>query len=296
VHLEESRMLSLRTLRKHSMSYVFLLPAVLLFLTFKYYPMILAVDLSFKKLTLEGGDWVGLTNFEHFLIDDEAQHALWVTVQAMIAGLGVGMPFAFLLALFLSFEVKGKNLYRTAFFIPYITPAVATAYVWKLLFAADFGTIAHIFRAFGTESPGFLADIHMALYIIIFYGIWKGAGYTMLIYLASLEGLDPTYYDAARIDGANFFQYLFSVLLPLLSPITWMLLILGIIGGLKSFTSALLVTGGGPADATMFFGLYVYYTAFRNFQYGYAAALGMILMVIIIAITLINWRRIRVTI
>jgi multiple sugar transport system permease protein len=192
--------------------------------------------------------------------------------------------------------VRGKNLFRAAFFVPYITPAVAAVYVWKLLFAADFGTIAHVYRGFGLESPAFLADIRLALYIVIFFGIWKGAGYTMLIYLAALESLDPTYYDAARIDGAGFMRYLWSVMLPLLRPITWMLVILGVIGGLKSFTSALLMTSGGPNDATMFFGLYLYYAAFRNFQYSYAAALGMILLVIILGITLAQWRRIRLSI
>src|SRR5258708_273632 len=250
-----------RTLRKYAMSYAFLLPALLLFVFFKYYPIALAIQLSFQKLTLQGGEWIGLANFERFLLDDEAQHALLVTVHAMVVGLAIGIPFAFLLALFLSFDVRGKSFFRTAFFIPYITPAIATAYVWKLLFAADFGTIAHIYRAFGMTSPGFLTDTDMALNIVIFYGIWKGAGYTMLVYLAALDGLDPTYYEAARIDGAGFLQYLWSVLLPLLKPITWMLLILGIISSLKSFVSAFLLTGGGPNDATMFFGLYVYFEA-----------------------------------
>jgi multiple sugar transport system permease protein len=206
------------------------------------------------------------------------------------------LPVAFLLALFLSFDLKGKNVFRAAFFIPYITPAVATVYVWKLLFAADFGTFAHVFRSFGVESPAFLADTRLALYIVILFGIWKGMGYTMLIYLAALEGLDPTYYDAARIDGAGFTRYVWSVMLPLLRPITWVLVILGVIAGLKAFTAALLMTSGGPNDATMFFGLYVYYAAFRNFDYSYAAALGMILLVVILTITLLQWRRLRTAI
>jgi multiple sugar transport system permease protein len=292
-HKRRSRV---RRARKYAMSYCFLLPAMLLFAAFKYYPMVLAVKLSFQKLTLQGGEWIGLANFQRFLLDEDAHHALLVTGQATLLGLAIGMPFSFLLALLLSFDVRGKNFFRAAFFVPYITPAVATVYVWKLLFAADFGTIAHVFRIFGWESPAFLADFRLALYVVIFFGIWKGAGYTMLIYLAALESLDPTYYDAARIDGANFMRYLWSVMLPLLRPITWMLVILGVIGGLKSFTSALLMTAGGPNDATMFFGLYVYYAAFRNFQFTYAAALGMILLVIILAITLLQWRRIRASI
>jgi ABC-type sugar transport system permease subunit len=269
---------------------------VFLFVGFKYYPMFLTLLLSFQKLSLDGTQWIGVANFQRFILDEDAHHALLITGQAALLGLLVGMPFAFLLALLLSFNVRGKNFFRAAFFVPYITPAVATVYVWKLLFAADFGTIAHVYRQFGWESPAFLADIHLALYVVIFFGIWKGAGYTMLIYLAALEGLDPTYYDAARIDGASFLRYMWSVMLPLLRPITWMLIILGIIGGLKSFTSALLLTSGGPNDATMFFGLYVYYAAFRNFQYSYAAALGIILLAIILTITALQWRRIRASI
>lgn len=278
------------------MSYAFLLPAVLIFLVFKYYPIALTFILSVQKLSLEGSTWVGSANFQHFLLDSDAHHALFITFKAMLIGLVVGIPLAFLLALLLSFDTRLKGFFRTAFFIPYITPAIATVYVWKLLFTADFGTIAQLFRALGLKSPGFLADINMALYVVIAYGVWKSAGYTMLIYLASLDGLDTAYYEAARIDGAGFFRYVRSVLIPILSPITSMLIVLGVIGGLKSFISAFLLTSGGPSDATMFYGLYVYYAAFRNFQYSYAAALGLILLLIIATVTVAQWRNIRASI
>jgi ABC-type sugar transport system permease subunit len=282
-----------RRLRKHAVHYAFLLPALAIFVVFKYYPIALALVLSFQKLTLQGGDWVGLANFARAAQDTEARHALGVTFLAMIESIVVGIPFAFGLALLLSQELRFKTFFRTAFFIPFITPVIATTYVWKLMFSSDFGVIAGIMRALFGRAPAFLADTRIALYVIVAYGIWKGIGYTMLIYLAAMDGVDTTLYDAARIDGASFSQYLFRVLIPLLSPITWMLGILGVIGGLKSFTSALLLTGGGPKDATMFFGLYIYYQAFRNFQFGYAAALGLILLLIIVAITLLNIRRLR---
>jgi ABC-type sugar transport system permease subunit len=285
-----------RQLRKHATHYAFLVPALVLFVVFKYYPIGLAVILAFQKLTLQGGDWVGLVNFQRAMQDTEAWHALGVTLRALVLGLVVGIPFAFALALLLSQEVRGKLLFRTAFFIPYITPVIAAAYVWKLMFSSDFGVIAGVLRAVFGSAPAFLADTGIALYVIVFFGIWKSTGYTMLIYLAAMEGVDSTLYEAARIDGASFRQYLFRILIPLLSPITWMLIILGVIGGLKSFTSALLLTGGGPKDATMFFGLYVYYQAFRNFQYGYAAALGLILLAIIITLTLLQAKRLRVSI
>lgn len=286
----------LRRLRKHATHYLFLLPALALFLVFKYYPIALAVILSFQKLTLQGGDWVGLTNFARLTQDTEAWQAMGVTIRAMLLGLVVGIPFAFVLALLLSRDIRGKIFFRTAFFIPYITPVIATAYVWKLLFSSDFGLIAGVLRRLFGAAPAFLADTTIALYVIVFYSLWKGVGYTMLIYLAAMEGIDPTLFDAARIDGATFGQYLGRVLIPLLSPITWMLIILGIIGGLKSFTAALLLTGGGPKDATMFYGLYVYYQAFRNFQYGYAAALGMLLLLVIVVLTLANVKQLRVSI
>ena len=283
-----------RRLRKHAVHYAFLMPALTIFVIFKYYPIELAVVLSFQKLTLQGGDWVGTANFNRALEDTEARHALGVTIKALVESLVVGIPFAFGLALLLSQDLRLKSFFRTAFFIPYITPIIATTYVWKLLFSSDFGVIAGILRAIFGSAPAFLADTRLSLYVIVFYGIWKGIGYSMLIYLAAMDGVDPTLYDAARIDGASFFQYLTRVLIPVLSPITWMLIILGVIGGLKSFTSALLLTGGGPSDATMFFGLYIYYQAFRNFQFGYAAALGLILLVIIVAITLLNLKRLRI--
>jgi ABC-type sugar transport system permease subunit len=290
------RLTATRRLRKHATHYAFLLPALLIFVVFKYYPILLAVILSFQKLTLRGGDWVGFANFSRAAQDTEARHALGITFQAMIVGLLISIPLAFALALMLSRDVRGKTFFRTAFFIPYITPVIATTYVWKLLFSSDFGIIAGVLRKFFGSAPAFLADARLALYVLVFYGVWKGIGYTMLIYLAAMEGVDTSLYDAARIDGANFVQYLFRVLIPILNPITWMLIILGIIGGLKSFTSALLLTGGGPKDATMFYGLYVYYQAFRNFQYGYAAALGLILLLIIVAITALNSRQLRASV
>lgn len=279
--------------RRRATYVLFLLPALALFILFKYYPIALAALLGFQKLSLTGGDWVGLYNYERFLQDNEAHHALWVTFQAMMTGVVVGTPFAFFLALLLSAEVTGKNVFRTAFFIPYITPVIATAYVWKVLFSSDFGTVSQIMRNLFGSSPAFLADTRLALYVIVFYGIWKGIGYTMLIYLAALEGLDSTLYDAARIDGASFLEYLWKVMVPLLNPVTWMLIILGVIGGLKSFTHALLLTGGGPKDSTMFYGLYVYYRAFQSFDYGYAAALGTILLIVIVAVTMLQIRRMR---
>jgi multiple sugar transport system permease protein len=201
----------------------------------------------------------------------------------MVASLG--------LALLLNQPLKGRNFFRTTFFFPYVASLVAVAVVWNMLFHPAVGPVNQLLITLGVENPPrWTASVDWAMPTVILASIWKGMGYYMIIYLAALQGIPSTLYEAAEIDGANAWQKFRYVTLPMLTPATFFVSIMLTIASFKVFDLILVMTGGGPGRATNVLVIHTYNTAFKEFRFGYSSAIAMVLFVIVLVITIVQFR------
>jgi multiple sugar transport system permease protein len=191
------------------------------------------------------------------------------------------------LALLLREKAPGIGVFRTLFYIPAITTGVGTSYLWAQMFSSHGGPINSILNIMGIEGPNWLYSLTWSMPALIIVGLWN-VGTSMLIYLAALHGVPKALYDASAVDGANVFQRFTSVTLPMVTPAMFFNVVLGFIGAFQVFTTAFVITNGGPANATLFYSLYLYRVAFQNLRMGYAAALAWILFLIILVITVVQ--------
>ncbi|TBL81419.1 sugar ABC transporter permease [Paenibacillus thalictri] len=257
----------------------FLIPALFsLYLVF--------TNWNFLKKT---GSFVGLDNFRRLFADELLYTSLKNTL-IFLASVPVSIFLAFLAALVLNWAVFFKKTLRAMFFLPYITSGVAVAFVWMLLFHPKLGPINEILKSLGiVNPPGWLADMNTSMYAIDIIWIWFMLGYNMIIYLAALQEISPDLMEAARIDGARTTGIVRHVILPLVSPTTFLLLVTGFIMTIKTFGMIQAVTQGGPGNSTTILSLFVYRTAFRYYEMGYASAISWILFAIILLITFVQW-------
>ncbi len=266
------------------------MPFILGFLIWFLGPTVFSGWLSMTEWNLlSPPKFVGLANFGHMFSDKLLGTALRVTVVYTIFSVPLGLVLGFLLALLMNVKVRGIRAFRTIYYLPSIVPAVANAVLWAWMFNTDFGLLNVILRAVGLPKISWLIDVRYALPSIILMGLW-GVGGGMIIYLAGLQGIPAVYYEAAEIDGAGRMQQLFNITIPLMSPVLFFNLIMGIIGSFQVFTAGYLMTNGGPENSTMFYVLYLYRNAFSYLQMGYAAALGWLLFFIILIFTLFVFR------
>jgi multiple sugar transport system permease protein len=201
----------------------------------------------------------------------------------------VGILFGVLLALLLNAKVRGQAIFRTVFFLPSIVPAVANAVVFSWIMNPEIGLINGILRAMGVEGPAWLNDPKWALWSLVFMSIW-GVGGSMVIYLAGLQEIPVHLYEAATLDGASSFQRMRLITLPLLTPVIFFNLIMGIISSFQYFTEAFIMTKGGPDGSTSFYALYLFQRAWQYLDMGYACAMAWIVFLMIMALTGILFR------
>jgi multiple sugar transport system permease protein len=197
--------------------------------------------------------------------------------------------FGFVVAYLLNLKVPGLPVWRTLYYLPSVTPAVAGAILWGIIFNPSFGIMNWMLSLISIKGPGWLSSQQWALPALIIMSLW-GVGGGMIIYLAGLQGIPTTLYEAAEIDGANGFQRLSHITLPLMTPIIFFNLVIGIISSFQFFTGVYVLTRGGPADATLFYNLYLYNNAFRYNAMGYASALAWILFIIVLLLTLLVFK------
>jgi multiple sugar transport system permease protein len=201
----------------------------------------------------------------------------------MIASLG--------LAMLLNQRLSGRNFFRTSFFFPFVASLVAVAVVWNMLFHPAMGPVNQLLAALGVENPPrWSASVDWAMPTVIMASIWRGMGYYMIIYLAALQGIPSYLYEAAEIDGANAWQKFRYVTLPMLTPATFFVSIMLTIYSFKIFDLILVMTGGGPGRATNVLVIHTYNVAFREFKFGYASAIAMVLFLIVLIITIVQFR------
>jgi len=271
---------------------ILLLPAFGLFAVFTAYPFVYAAKLSLTKWDglSAAQKFVGLGNYRALLHDQEFIHSMKVTAIYTVAVTVVSIAIGLVLALALNRKLAGRNVYRTVFFTPVLTATVAAAVVWQLLFDPFTGIVNVGFRRVGVEGPHWLSSPSWALTAVIIVGIWKRIGFTMIIYLAGLQTISPTYYEAARVDGAGAWRQFRDLTWPLLTPITVLQVIMAVIDSFQVFDHVYVMTQGGPLGATNVAPLFLYNQGFRLFHLGYAAAVGWVIFVLVFAATLAQWR------
>lgn len=280
------------TKRNRWIAYAFLLPNLIGFLAFTLIPIVMAFGLSFVKWDFANPMiWVGFKNFAKLFRDEGFQIAFWNTLYYTVISVPLTILFALLLAVLLHQKLQGVKLLRTIFFFPYISSMIAVAVVWNMLFHPSMGPINQLIRLLGVaQPPEWTSSMVWAMPAIIIVGVWKQVGYYMVIYLAALQAIPEHLYEAATIDGANAWQQFRKITLPLLTPATFFISTLLIINSFKVFDHILIMTDGGPGRATNVLGYYVYNQAFLYFKFGYASAVAMVLFLVVLIITLIQFK------
>jgi multiple sugar transport system permease protein len=273
--------------------YLFAAPWLLGLLIFVLGPIIVSLFLSFTKYNvINPPQWLGLTNYIRAFFEDEL---FWPSMgrtfhyALMVVPFGIGGALA--LALLLNQGHRATNLFRTLYFLPNLTPSVAMALLWLWLLHPTVGPVNFVLSLVGITGPGWLTNPRYALNSIILINLWAYLGGTnMLIFLAGLQGVPQELYDAADVDGAGRGRKFLHVTLPMISPTLFFNLIMGVIGALKVFTIAYVATNGGPSWSTWFYGLHLYTWSFVYFEMGYGAALAWIFAMILIILTMLQFR------
>ncbi|NEE03132.1 carbohydrate ABC transporter permease [Phytoactinopolyspora halotolerans] len=258
-------------------------------LIFTAYPFAYSFYLSFTDWKGIGAkNFVGVDNYTSMFTDDPLfMKSVWNTAYYTIISVPGGMILAFFLALLLNQRVRFMPIFRVAFYLPSVTIGVATAVLWIHILGPD-GAFNDLLGLFGIRGPNWFASETWAMPGLILMSFW-GIGQNMIIYLAALQSVPQDLYDAAEIDGANSVQRTRHVTFPMITPAIFLTLILGIINSFQTFTVALIVTNGGPNDATTFVLLHIYNNAFRYFQLGYASAMAWVLFLLMLVFTLIQF-------
>jgi len=268
--------------------YIFLLPWLLGLTVFWVGPILASAYFSVMEYdVLSPPKFIGMDNFVRaFSGDRQFWPSLWRTLNYSLQVVPLGIICSLLLAMLLNQGYRGTPFFRTIFFLPSLTPAVALALVWTWLLHPQVGPINVALGSVGIEGPGWLADKLWALRSLVLMALWAGVGgNSMLIFLAGLQGVPRELMEAAEIDGAGPWGRFRNVTLPMISPTLLFNLILGIIGALRVFTLAFVATNGGPSFSTWFYALHIYNQAFHYFRMGYASALAWIFVIILLAFT-----------
>lgn len=274
-------------------AWLFLTPNLVGFLVFTVFAVIFSLWISVHEWDLfNPPTFVGLANFAKLLTRDaNFRRALWNTLYFALGIVPLGTAVALVLALLVNRALKGMTLFRTALYIPSVSSTIAIGIVWVWLLDPQFGLVNWFLRTVGIAyPPDWLNSTVWAKPALILMDIWKSAGYYMVIFLAGLQAIPEQLYEAALIDGASPWRKFWSITLPLLSPTTFFVVVMRVIGVFNIFEQPYIMTQGGPAGSTETMVFYIYKNAFEWFQMGYAAAIAWVLFLIIFAVTYLQFR------
>ncbi|WP_100408041.1 carbohydrate ABC transporter permease [Bacillus solitudinis] len=267
----------------------FLLPNLLGFLFFIGVPIVASLGISFTEWDLlSSPEWVGFDNYVALMSDRDFWAALGHTFYFIGGYLPLVIVGALAIALILNQKIKGRTFFRAAYFVPVITSWVAVSLIWKWLFNPNYGLVNYALSWIGITGPAWLQDPSWAMPAVILTSAWKDLGFVMVIYLAGLQGISSSYYEAANIDGATSWQKFRHITLPLLSSTTFFVTVISLINSFQVFDQIMIMTDGGPAGSTSVIVERIYNHAFRYFEMGYASAISWILFVIIFIVTIIQ--------
>jgi multiple sugar transport system permease protein len=272
---------------------LFLLPSFLLFAVFSFYPMFAAIRLSLYKwdnLSVPPA-FTGLTNYIELFGNDRFWNSLRVTFIYTIGVTAISIAIGLIIAVALNQRwLVMKSFWRVLCFLPIVTPTVAASMVWILLFNPNFGYVNTVLSFLHIQRQTWLSNVNLALPTIMSLGIWRRVGFTVIVYLAALQAIPQEYYESARVDGAGAWQTFFKITVPLISPTTLMLVTLGMIDSFLVFDQVLVMTRGGPSDATMSIGVFLYTSAFSFFKMDLGSTISVVMLFIIATITILQWR------
>jgi len=273
-------------------AWLFLVPSLVLFVAFTALPVVSAFFISFTHWDLFNPPHLAwLDNYLTLWNDPIFRQVLGNTAYYVLAAVPLQMLLGLLCALGLNRGVPGQTFFRVVYFLPVVTSTVAAGLVWAWLFNSNFGLINMGLSLFGvTELPKWLVSSRWAMPAVIVVSVWQGLGYAMVLFLAGLQNIRPELYEAAAIDGATGARRLWHITLPLLSPMTFFVFIISIIGSFQIFELVFVMTKAGPANATNTLVFYIYQNGFMFYQMGYASAAAMVLFLIVLVATLIQYR------
>jgi multiple sugar transport system permease protein len=273
-------------------AYGFLSVPLLLFMVFTVFALIFAFYLTFHEWNIIEPErpFVGLQNYDDMLHDTDFQRSILNTVYFTGLSVPLTMAVGLLLALLLNLPLHGKGLLRTFYFLPVVTPFVVSAIIWKWLYNGDFGLFNYyLLKSHLISHPLlFLADRNLAMPSVIVMSIWSGVGFSMVIYLAALQAIPAELYEAARVDGASAVSQLRHITVPMLRPTSLFLLVMGIIGSFQVFTQIFIMTNGGPVGRTTTIVYFIYQSAFKFYEFGYASTLAFGLFAMLLVFTAIQ--------
>ena len=269
--------------------YLFIAPWLVGFVAFVLGPFLASFFLSFADWNLvRPPEWVGLEHYRTMFTDDPKWIKSFVnTVYFTAFHVPLVLVVALFTALLLNRQLPGIGVFRTLFYLPSVTAGVATAILWRFVFNYRYGLFNQALELLGIQGPNWLGSTKWAMPAFIIMSTW-GFGSLMVLYLAGLQGVPRELYEAAEIDGATAWDKLLKVTIPMMSPVIFFTMIMTVIGSFQIFTAAFIMTEGGPADATLFYILYLYRSAFQWLRIGFASAMAWILFLIILALTLVQ--------
>ena len=279
-------------MRQALIGYSFIAPNFLGFAIFILFPVIFTIVLSvmnwdgFNAMTFAGFD-----NFRAIFRDRVFKSSFWLTLLYVVFTVALTLLASLGLACALNKKIKGRDAFRSAIFFPYVASMIAIGAVWKQLFESNYGPINMALRALGVDNPpGWFASTDWAIWGVIIVAIWKFMGYYMLIYLAGLQDIPAQLYEAATLDGATGWQKFRKITLPMLTPSTFFVFMMLAINSFKSFDLIYALTQGGPGTSTTLLANYIYNQTFVYWDYGKSAAASIILFVIVLAVTIVQFR------
>jgi multiple sugar transport system permease protein len=272
--------------------YTFILPAFLALAIFLVIPILASVALIFMRYDiLSPAEWIGLANIKQLLNDKRMLITYKNSLVFVLGATFLNNLLGLILAMGVNRSMPGVLRYvlRTAIFFPVLTTTASLALVWKFLLTQDRGVVNYLLMQIGLSPVPWLSSSQWAIFSVILYDVWKSVGFLMVLYLAGLQGISQSLYEAASIDGASRWQQTRFITLPLITPTAFFAIVISLIGAFQVFDNVWVLTGGGPGDASRLIVLYIYEVGFRRFEMGYASAISMTLFLVLIMLTLIQF-------
>ena len=273
----------------------FLSPTLAVLSAFVFFPVVFSFYLSFHSWNMFSASqsFVGLGNYSAIIQNQEFWSVLKNTTFYTIGTVPLNMAISLGIAFFLNKKLVGKKLLRTMFFAPVIMSSVAAAVIWRWVYEPSFGLLNYCLSWFGIPAVNWLNNPTSAMFALIAMGVWKSFGFNMVLFSAGLQGIPDHYYEAAQIDGAGRWRQFWNITIPLLSPTTFFVLVMSVIGSFQVFDTVYVLTSGGPLGSTKVLVFYLYEQAFKFFDMGYASAVAYLLFAVVFILTMLQMKYLR---
>lgn len=270
-------------------AYAFITPAYLLFVVFLFIPIIWAFYLSFTGYTIfSPGEFIGIENYQRLINNNEFRQALWNTTYYALMVIPLNLVISLCLALFVNIPLKGMSFFRASYYIPVVTSIIAASMIWMWLYDSNNGLINFVLIKLGFNPQSWLNNPNLALPALAVMRVWKGVGWNMVIFLAGLQSIPKTLYEAAKIEGAGMWKSFRHITWPLLAPTTFYVFVMATISTFQTFGEIYAMTSGGPVGSTTTLVYLIFVYGFERYQMGFATAIAFALFFIIFILTMIN--------